>query len=78
VWWSLDTGSVRWAKQNPNCASASGPIAQPAHHAVGLTVAARRLAEAALEELGRFGGVVTLDEEGKARFCSIKALAVPD
>ena len=50
----------------------------PAHDAVGLTVAARRLAEAALEELGRFDGVVTLDEEGKARFRSIKALPVPD
>jgi hypothetical protein len=40
----------------------------PAHHPAGLTVAARRLAEAALEELGRLGVVVTLDEEGKARF----------
>jgi hypothetical protein len=41
---------------------------EPAHHHVGLTVAARRLAESALEELGRLGVVVTLDEEGRARF----------
>ena len=33
-----------------------------------LTVAARRLAEAALEELGRLGVTVTLDEEGRAHF----------
>jgi hypothetical protein len=45
----------------------------PAHHHVGLTVAARRLAESALEELGRFG-VVSLDDEGKARLRSIKPL----
>ena len=43
------------------------------HHHVGLTVAARRLAELALEELGRFG-VVSLDDEGKARLRSIKPL----
>ena len=48
----------------------SAPMNYPAE----LTVAARRLAEAALEELGRFGVVVTLDEEGKARFRSIKPL----
>jgi hypothetical protein len=40
----------------------------PAHHPVGLTVAARRLAEAALEELGRFGVAVTLDKTGRAHF----------
>ena len=45
-----------------------------AHHPVGLTVAARRLAEAALEELGRFGVVVTLDEEGRARFRATMAM----
>ena len=39
-----------------------------AHHPAGLTVAARRLAEAALEELDRFGVVVTLDETGRAHF----------
>jgi hypothetical protein len=44
------------------------------HHHVGLTVAARRLAEATFEELGRFGVVATLDDEGKARFRSIKPL----
>jgi hypothetical protein len=38
------------------------------HHHVGLTVAARRLAEAALEELGRFGVAVTLDKTGRAHF----------
>ena len=42
---------------------------ESAHHHVGLTVAARRLAEATLEELGRAGVVVTLDDEtGKAHF----------
>jgi hypothetical protein len=39
-----------------------------AHHPAGLTVAARRLAEAALEELGRFGVAVTLDKTGRAHF----------
>ena len=43
-------------------------VREPTHHPVGLTVAAQRLAEATLEELGRFGVVVTLDDEGKARF----------
>ena len=46
----------------------------PAHHPAGLTVAARRLAESTLEELGRFGVAATLDAEGKARFRSIKPL----
>jgi hypothetical protein len=41
---------------------------EPAHHHVGLTVAARRLAESMLEELGRAGVAVTLGDEGKARF----------
>lgn len=40
----------------------------PVHHPAGLPVAARRLAEAALEELGQFDVVVTLDQAGKARF----------
>jgi hypothetical protein len=39
-----------------------------AHHSIGLTVAARRLAEAALEELGRLGVVATLDQTGRAHF----------
>jgi hypothetical protein len=33
-----------------------------AHHPAGLTVATRRLAETALEELGRLGVAVTLDD----------------
>ena len=41
---------------------------EPAHHHVGLTVAARRLAASVLEELGRLGVVATLDDEGRARF----------
>ena len=40
----------------------------PMHHPVGLTVAARRLAEAAIEELGRLGVAVTLDKTGRAHF----------
>jgi hypothetical protein len=40
----------------------------------GLTVAARRLAEAVLEDLGRFGVVATLDEAGRARFQTSKVL----
>jgi hypothetical protein len=40
----------------------------PALHPIGLTVAARRLAEAALEELGRSGIAVTLDENRRAHF----------
>ena len=43
------------------------------HHHVGLTVAARRLAEATFEELGRLGVIVNL-EGGKARFRSTKPL----
>jgi hypothetical protein len=37
-----------------------------------LTVAARRLAEAALEELGRLGVTVTLDKTGRAHFRATK------
>ena len=44
------------------------------HHHLGLTVAARRLAESVLEDLGRSGVVVALDDEAKARFRSIKPL----
>jgi hypothetical protein len=44
----------------------------PAHHPVGLTVAARRLAELVLEELGRLGVVVTLDKTGRAHFRATK------
>jgi hypothetical protein len=46
----------------------------PTNHQAELTVAARRLAEAALEDLGRFGVVVTLDEAGRARFRATKVL----
>ena len=44
----------------------------PAHHSTGLTVAARRLAEAALEELARHGVIAALDEAGRARFSPTK------
>jgi hypothetical protein len=44
------------------------------HHHMGLTVAARRLAESALEELGQLGVAVTLDDEGRARFRAIRDL----
>ena len=37
-------------------------------HDGGLTVAARRLAETVLEDLGKLGITVTLDDAGKARF----------
>jgi hypothetical protein len=40
---------------------------------VGLTVAARRLAESTLEDLGRLGVIVTL-ENGRARFHTAKVL----
>ena len=40
---------------------------EPAHHRASLTVAARRLAESVLEDLGKLGVDVTL-EDGKARF----------
>jgi hypothetical protein len=40
---------------------------------LGLTPAARRVAEAALAELGRLGVTATLDDEGKARFRATKA-----
>jgi hypothetical protein len=45
-----------------------------ARHDVGLTIAARRLAESALEELGRLGVVAALDDEGRARFRATRAL----
>jgi hypothetical protein len=41
-------------------------------HLPGLTVAARRLAASALEELGRFGVVVWLDKAGRAHFRSAR------
>jgi hypothetical protein len=41
---------------------------ETAPHHVGLTLAARRLAESVLEDLGKLGIAVTLDEAGKARF----------
>jgi hypothetical protein len=42
-------------------------------HHVGLTVAAKRLAEATLEELGRVGVRVTI-EDGRARFRAARIL----
>ncbi len=47
----------------------------PAHHDVGLTVAARRLAEATVNELRRLGVEITLDDEGKARFRTPRMLS---
>jgi hypothetical protein len=48
---------------------------EPAHvQPLGLTVAARRVAMNALGELSRLGVVVTLDDEGRARFRATKAL----
>ena len=44
------------------------------HQPAGLTVAARRLAEAALEELGRFGVVARLDKTGRAHFRATRVL----
>jgi hypothetical protein len=45
-----------------------------AHHHVGLTMAARRFAESALEELRRLGVAATLDDEGRARFRATRVL----
>jgi hypothetical protein len=47
---------------------------ESAPHHVGLTLAARRLAEATLEELSRLGVIVTL-EDGRARFRAAKVLS---
>lgn len=47
-----------------------GGLAPAAH----LTVAAHRLAEAALEELGRLGVVAALDGDGRARFRATRAV----
>jgi hypothetical protein len=44
----------------------------PAHHSPELTIAAQRLAAAALEELGRLGVTVTLDKAGRAPFSSVR------
>jgi hypothetical protein len=44
----------------------------PALHSTGLTFAARRLAESALEELARDGVTAALDEAGRARFSPTK------
>jgi hypothetical protein len=46
-----------------------GPAAM--NHPAELTVAARRLAAAALEELGRLGGAVWLDKAGRAHFRAV-------
>ena len=46
---------------------------EPAPHHIGFTVAAKRLAEATLEELSRLGVIVTL-EDGRARFRAAKVL----
>jgi hypothetical protein len=48
---------------------------ESAHHHVGLTAPARRLAESVLEHLNRSDVVVTLDDEGKARFRSFRILS---
>jgi hypothetical protein len=48
-----------------------------AHHPAGLTIAAKRLAEAALEEFGRFGVVVTLDKTGRVHFRSDRRIPPP-
>jgi hypothetical protein len=44
----------------------------PANHPAELTVAARRLAAAALEELNRLGVSVELDKAGKAHFHAMR------
>lgn len=46
----------------------------PASHVVGLTIAARKLAEATLTELTRLGVTVAIDDEGRARFRTTKVL----
>ena len=43
----------------------------PMHQSSELTVAARRLAAAAIEELGRLGVTVVLDGTSRARFSSV-------
>jgi hypothetical protein len=43
-------------------------------HVVGLTIAARKLAETTLAELTRLGVSVAIDDEGKARFRAAKVL----
>jgi hypothetical protein len=44
----------------------------PAHQPAELTVAARRMAMCALEELKRLGVTVSLDKVGKAHFRSVR------
>ena len=46
----------------------------PSSHHIGLSVAARRLAEATLAELTRLGVTVAIDDEGRARFRTTKVL----
>ena len=48
---------------------------ETAHHHVGLTPAARRLAESTVNELRRLGVEITLDDEGKARFRTPRMLS---
>ena len=45
-----------------------------ASHHIGLTIAARRLAESTLTELTRLGVTVAIDDEGRARFRTTKVL----
>jgi hypothetical protein len=47
----------------------------PASHHVGLTLAAKRLAQSTLAELTRLGVSVTIDDEGRARFRTTKLLS---
>jgi hypothetical protein len=51
-----------WPDSLPSTGSGS------AQHPAGLTVAARRLAEATLEDLGRHAVVAALDKTGRAHF----------
>ena len=46
----------------------------PAQDHVGLTGAARHLAESVLEDLGKLGIAVTLDETGRAHFRATRAI----
>ena len=48
---------------------------ETAPHCVGLTPAAKRLAEATVNELRQLGVEITLDHEGKARFRASRMLS---
>jgi hypothetical protein len=47
-----------------------------AHYSSELTIAARRLAEAALDQLGKLGVRVTLDESARARFSAARRMPI--